>query len=187
MTKSEKATVIEDLKEKFGKYDFFYLTDSSTMTVEQVNNLRRKLFENGIQMQVVKNKLAIKALEAANQEKGYEKLFDILKGPTAILFTETANAPAKVIKELRKGKNKDKEKARPLLKAAYIDAGIYVGDDQIDTLASLKSKEELLGEIIALLQSPAKNVISALKSGGSTIAGLVKALEERNLHRQANK
>ncbi len=175
MTKSEKATVIEELKEKFGKYDFFYLTDSSTMTVEEVNNLRGKFFEQDVQMQVVKNTLAQKALEAADPEKGYEALYDVLKGPTAILFTKAANVPAKVIKEFRKG-----DKERPLLKAAYIDSGIYIGDDQIDALANLKSKEELLGEVIALLQSPAKNVISALKSGGATIAGLVKALGERS-------
>lgn len=174
MTRSEKATVIEELKEKFSEYDFFYITDSSTMTVEQVNNLRRKFFENDVQMKVVKNSLAIKALEASDASKGYEGLYDSLKGPTALLFTKTANVPAKVIKEFR---GKDGE--RPIIKAAYIDSGLYIGDDQLKALASLKSKEELLGEVIGLLQSPAKNVISALKSGGNTIAGLVKALEER--------
>ena len=174
MTRSEKATVIEELKEKFSEYDFFYITDSSTMTVEQVNNLRRKFFENDVQMKVVKNTLAIKALEAADASKGYEGLYDALKGPTALLFTKTANVPAKVIKEFR-----GKKGERPIIKAAYIDSGIFIGDDQLAALASLKSKEELLGEVIGLLQSPAKNVISALKSGGNTIAGLVKALEER--------
>lgn len=174
MTKSEKAAVIEELKEKFSEHDFFYITDSSTMTVEQVNNLRRKFFENDVQMKVVKNTLAIKALESADASKGYEGLYDSLKGPSALLFTKTANAPAKVIKEFRKGKDE-----RPIIKAAYIDSGIFLGDDQLDALASLKSKEELLGEVISLLQSPAKNVISALKSGGQTIAGIVKALEER--------
>lgn len=173
MTRAEKAAVIEDLKAKFEKYNFFYLTDSSTMTVEEVNNLRRKFFENGVQMQVVKNTLAIKALEAADQEKGYEGLFDSLKGPTALLFTETANVPAKVIKEFRK------KGERPVLKAAYIDSGIFIGDDQIDALASLKSKEELLGEIVGLLQSPMRNVVGALQSGGNTIMGLLKTLGER--------
>jgi len=174
MTKSDKAAVIEELKGKFEEFDFFYITDSSTMTVEQVNNLRRKFFEKDVQMKVVKNTLAIKALQTADASKGYEGLFDSLKGPTALLFTKTANTPAKVIKEFRKGGGE-----RPVVKAAYIDSGIFIGDDQLDALASLKSKEELLGEVISLLQSPAKNVISALKSGGSTIAGLVKALEER--------
>jgi len=131
MTKSEKAAVIEEL-----------------------------IFEQDIQMKVVKNTLAIKALEAADASKGYEALYDSLKGPSALVFTKTANSPAKIIKEFRKGGGE-----RPILKAAYIDSGVYIGDDQIDTLAKLKSKEELLGEIVGLLQSPAKNVISALKSG----------------------
>ena len=174
MTKSEKAAVIEQLKQDFSEHDFFYITDASTMTVEDVNALRGKFFEQDIQMKVVKNTLAIKALEAADASKGYEALYDSLKGPSALVFTKTANAPAKVIKEFRKG-----GKERPVLKAAYIDSSVYIGDDQLKALSELKSKEELLGEIITLLQSPAKNVISALKSGGSTIAGLLKALEER--------
>ncbi len=174
MTKSEKAAVIEELKQDFSEHDFFYITDASTMTVAEVSNLRRKFFEKDVQMKVVKNTLAIKALEAADASKGYEGLYDSLKGPTALLFTKTANVPAKVIKEFRGPKGE-----RPVLKAAYIDSGIYIGDDQIKILSDLKSKEELLGEIVGLLQSPAKNVISALKSGGNKIAGLVKALEER--------
>jgi large subunit ribosomal protein L10 len=174
MTKSEKAAVIEELKEKFSEYDFFYVADSSTMTVAEINDLRGKFFEKDVQMKVVKNTLAIKALESADASKGYEGLYDAFKGHTALLFTKTANVPAKVIKEFRKGGGE-----KPAIKAAYIDSGIFIGDDQLDALASLKSKEELLGEVINLLQSPAKNVISALKSGGSTIAGLVKALEER--------
>ena len=124
-------------------------------------------------MQVVKNTLAIKALESAPAEKGYAGLYDALKGPTAILFTTVANAPAKLLADFRK----DAEK--PSIKAAYIDTAIFLGDDSITTLKALKSKEELIGDIIGLLQSPAKNVISALKSGGSIIAGLVKTLEER--------
>jgi len=114
-----------------------------------------------------------KALESFDESRGYEGLYEHLSGPTAVLFTEVGNAPAKVIKEFRK------ENSRPTLKAAYIDTSIYVGDDQIDSLASLKSKEDLIGDIISLLQSPAKNVVSALKSGGNTLSGLVKALEER--------
>ena len=173
MTKAEKMTAIAELKEKFSNNSFFYLTDSSTLTVEQVNNLRRLCFEKGVEMKVVKNALAKKALEDAPEEKGYSKLFDSLKGPTAVLFTETANTPAKIIEEFRK------EHERPVLKAAYIDTSVYIGDDQVKVLAALKSKEELIGEIIGLLQSPAKNVISSLKSGGSTIMGLLKALEGR--------
>ena len=173
MTRSEKGTQIEELKEKFSNSSFFYLTDSSTLTVEQVSELRGMLYEKGIEMKVVKNTLAKKALEAAAEEKGYAPLYDALKGPTAILFTETANAPARVIEEFRKKSEK------PTIKAAYIDSSVYLGDDQLKVLASLKSKEELVGEIISLLQSPAKNVISALKSSGSTISGLLKTLEER--------
>lgn len=173
MTKAEKMTAIAELKEKFSNNSFFYLTDSSTLTVEQVNNLRRLCFEKGVEMKVVKNALAKKALQDAPEEKGYSKLFDALKGPTAVLFTETANAPAKIIEQFRK------EHEKPVLKAAYIDTSVFIGDDQVKILIALKSKEELIGEIIGLLQSPAKNVISSLKSGGSTIMGLLKALEER--------
>ena len=173
MTRAEKGEQIAELKEKFSNNSFFYLTDSSTLTVEQVNNLRGLCHEKGVEMKVVKNTLAIKASEDAPDEKGYAQLFDSLKGPTAIMFTETANAPAKIIEEFRRGHEK------PVLKAAYIDTSVYIGDDQVEALAALKSKEELVGEIIALLQSPAKTVISSLKSGGSTIMGLLKTLEER--------
>ncbi|MEZ5042567.1 MAG: 50S ribosomal protein L10 [Saprospiraceae bacterium] len=173
MTKAEKTATIEVLKEKFSSTEFFYLTDSSTLTVEQINQFRGLCYEKGIEMRVVKNTLARKALESLPEEKGYGELYESLKGPTAILFTEAASSPAKVLKEFRKSSEK------PILKAAYIDTAIYVGDDQIDLLTKLKSKEDLLGEVIALLQSPAKNVISALKSGGQTISGLLKALEER--------
>jgi large subunit ribosomal protein L10 len=173
MTRVEKGEQIAELKEKFSNSSFFYLTDSSTLSVEKINKLRGMLYEKNIEMRVVKNTLAQKALEAVDVDKGYAPLFEALKGPTAILFTETANAPAKVITAFRKGGD------RPILKGAYIDSSIYLGDDQLAALAALKSKEELVGEIISLLQSPAKNVISALKSGGSTISGLLKTLEER--------
>ncbi|NET35329.1 MAG: 50S ribosomal protein L10 [Cyanothece sp. SIO1E1] len=173
MTKAEKTATIEALKEKFSSTEFFYLTDSSTLTVEEVNKFRGLCFEKGIEMRVIKNTLARKALEALPEEKGYGDLYESLKGPTAILFTEVANAPAKVLKEFRKSAEK------PVLKAAYIDTAVYVGDDQIDPLTKLKSKEDLIGEVITLLNSPAKNVISALQSGGATLSGLLKALEER--------
>ncbi len=173
MTREDKAKAIEVLKEKFNEASFFYVTDSSSLNVAQVNDLRQKCFENDIQMHVVKNTLIIKALEETAEEKGYTPLFDILKGPTSLMFSEVANAPAKLIKEFRKTHDK------PILKAAYIDSDVFIGDENVAVLADLKSKEDLIGEVILLLQSPAKNVISALKSGGSTIAGLIKALEER--------
>lgn len=173
MTKQEKTAVIEDLREKFEHSDFFYLTDSSTLTVEQINKLRRLCFEKGVEMRVVKNTLARKAMEGISEEKNYAQLFDALHGPTAILFTETANVPARIIQEFRK------ENDKPTLKAAYIGSSVYYGDDQVDALTKLKSKEELLGELIGLLQSPMSNLLGALKSGGNTIMGLLKTLEER--------
>ncbi len=172
MTREEKQGVIDALKDQFEKADTFYITDSSGLTVEEVNNLRGLCFKSGITLQVAKNTLIQKALEAVDSER-YGELMDTLKGPTSLMFTETANAPAKVIREFRK----DSEK--PILKAAYIDTSIYLGDENVETLANLKSKEELIGEIIGLLQSPAKNVISALQSGGGKLAGLLKALGER--------
>ena len=173
MNKKEKTQFIAELKEKFSESPFFYITDSSTLTVAQTNNLRALCFEKGVEMKVVKNTLAIKALEENAEEKNYTPLFEALKGPTAILFSQTGNMPAKVIKEFR-------EKAeRPILKAAYIDSDVFMGDDQVDVLAALKSKEDLIGDIIMLLQSPIKNVVGSLNSGGQTIAGLVKALQER--------
>lgn len=173
MNKAEKTAVIEALKEKFSNSQYFYVTDSSTLTVAKVNELRALCFEKGIEMKVVKNTLIKKALEAAPAEKNYADIFGALKGPTALMFTEVANAPARLIKDFREKNEK------PVLKAAYIDSDVFLGDDQVEVLSSLKSKEELIGDIIMLLQSPAKNVISALQSGGDTIAGLLKTLEER--------
>jgi len=174
MTRSEKSQVIEQLKEKFSGSEYFYFADSSTLTVEQINKLRSTCFEKGIEVQVVKNTLAQKAMEASGDKaSAFEEMFSALKGPTTVFFADTGNAPAKVIKEFRK------EFERPILKAAYINSDIFLGDDQLDILATLKSKDELVGEVITLLQSPAKNVISALKSSGGTIAGILKTLEER--------
>jgi large subunit ribosomal protein L10 len=173
MKKADKAIMIEELREKFANNQYFYITDSSSLSVAAINKFRRICFEKGIEVQVVKNTLAKKAMESNAEEKNYVAIYDALHGPTTLLFCETANLPAKVIKEFR-GKDE-----KPLLKAAYIDSGVFIGDSQLDILASLKSKNELIGDIIGLLQSPAKNVISALKSGGNTLAGLVKALEER--------
>jgi large subunit ribosomal protein L10 len=173
MTRAEKTTAIEELKQSFQENQYFYITDSSALTVEQVNNLRRLCHEKGVTMKVVKNTLAKKALEEIGENGHYSELWDALKGPTAVMFCETANVPAKLIKEFREKHDK------PILKAAYIDSDIFLGDDQLDVLKSLKSKEELVGDIVILLQSPIKNLVGALNSGSSTIAGLVKALEER--------
>lgn len=173
MTREEKAVLIEDLKAKFETAQYFYVTDSSAMSVEKINKLRRLCFEKGIQIHVVKNTLAVKAMESASPEKGYAKIYEAMKGPSTLLFSDTGNLPGKLLEEFRKSNPK------PLLKAAYIDTDVFFGDDQLSILAKLKSKEELVGDVIALLQSPAKNVISGLKSGGSKIAGILKTLEER--------
>ncbi|MDM1294817.1 50S ribosomal protein L10 [Sphingobacterium sp. N143] len=171
MRKEEKQEIVQALAEQIKSYGNFYITDTADLTVEKVNGIRRKCFEQGIEIKAVKNTLIKKALIEAGVDS--EELFDTLKGASTLMFAETGNAPAKLIKELRKSGEK------PILKAAYIDATAFVGDDQLTTLVNLKSKNELIADVIALLQSPAKNVISALQSGGNTISGLVKALEER--------
>lgn len=172
MKKSEKNDVIADLQKKFSENTFFYMTDASTLTVEKVNQLRRICFEKGIEMKVAKNTFVRKALEANGMS--IEALEPALHGPTTLFFSSTSNAPAKLIKEFR-GKDE-----KPSLKAAWIDSDVFLGDKQLDVLVALKSKEELVGEIISLLQSPAKNVISGLKSGGGKLAGIIKTLSERS-------
>ncbi len=171
MNKENKAQLIDSLIEKINENAHFYLTDISDLNAEDTSNLRRKCFENSIQMEVVKNTLVRIAMEKADRE--FEGLYDVLKGNTAIMFTATGNAPAKMIKELRKSAEK------PLLKGAFVEDGIYIGDDQIDVLSSIKSKEEVIGDIIGLLQSPIKNVLGALQSAPNTIGGLVKTLQEK--------
>jgi large subunit ribosomal protein L10 len=173
MTREQKTAEIAALKEMFEANAFFYIADASTMTVEKVNQFRGLCYERGVVMTVAKNTLIRKALETQPESKNYASVYDSLHGPTAVLFSDVANVPARLLKDFRK------ENERPILKAAYIDGSAFVGDDQIDMLTKLKSKEELIGEVIGLLQSPAKNLVSALKSGGGKIAGLVKALEER--------
>lgn len=173
MTKAEKTAAIEALKETFAETDFFYVTDASELSVAEVNDFRRLCYEKGIQMKVYKNTLIQKALEAAPEEKNYQGIINVLKGPTAVLFAETANAPARILKEFRQTHEK------PVLKAAYIETGVYTGDDQIEVLSKLKSKEELVGDVIGLLQSPAKNVIGSLQSGGQKLSGLLQTLSER--------
>lgn len=174
MTRTDKGNLINELREKFQNASYFYVTDSSSLTVAKINQLRRICFDKGVEVKVVKNALAIKALEGQDSGKNFESIFDAFKGQSTVLFADNGKLPASIIKEFR-GKDE-----KPVLKAAYIDSDVFFGDDQLDVLIKLKSKQELVGDIIFMLQSPAKNVISALKSGGSTIAGVLKTLEERN-------
>lgn len=171
MTREEKSRVIEDLTAQLAGTGVIYVADISGLDAETTSNLRRACFKAGIKLEVVKNTLLEKAMETS--ENNYGDLPTILKGNTSIMIAENGNAPAKVIKEFRKKSD------RPVLKGAYIHEAVFIGDNQLDALVSLKSKEEVIGEIVGLLQSPAKNVISALKSGGSIIAGLVKTLSEK--------
>ena len=171
MTREEKSQVIENLTAQLSENPIIYLADISGLDAGNTSNLRRACFKAGVKLAVVKNTLLAKAMVASDKEFG--ELSGTLTGNTSIMFSETGNAPAKVIKEFRKKSNK------PVLKGAFIEEAIYVGDDQLDNLVNIKSREELIGDIIGLLQSPAKNVISALKSGGGTIAGIVKTLSER--------
>jgi large subunit ribosomal protein L10 len=171
MNKDEKHELVLALTEQIKEYGNFYITDTSNLTVAKVNDIRRKCFESNITMQVAKNTLIRKAMEASAGD--FSPIFEALKGSSSILFSKSATAPAKLIKQLRRTGEK------PILKAAYIDSAIFVGDNQLDTLINLKSREQLIGEIIGLLQSPAKNVISGLQSGGNKLAGIVKTLQER--------
>jgi large subunit ribosomal protein L10 len=172
MKKEDKALIIESLKQTIQEYAAFYLVDVTGLNSVATSDLRRKCFKSEVKMVVVKNTLLQKALEAS--EVDFEALNPVLVGTTAVLFTEVANAPAKMIKEL-KGKKIEK----PALKAAYAEEGIYVGAEQLDALCSIKSKNEVIADIVALLQSPAKNVLSALQSGQNTIHGVLKTLGER--------
>ena len=173
MTRTDKGLLIEELKEKFENSSYFYVTDASTLTVAKINQLRRTCFEKGVEVKTVKYALAVKAMSEQADSKNFKAIFEAFKGQSTILFSEDGKLPAAIIKEFR-GKD-----ARPILKAAYIDSDIFFGDDQLDILTKLKTKNELIGDVIFMLQSPAQNVISALKSGGATIAGVLKTLEER--------
>lgn len=172
MTREEKSQVIQDLTATLAETNTLYLADISGLDAQTTSNLRRASFKAGVKLSVVKNTLLAKAMEASDKDFG--DLPSVLKGNTSMMIAETANAPAKLIKEFRK-----KSKDRPLLKGAFAEESIYIGDDQLDALVDIKSREELIGEIIGLLQSPAKNVVSALQSGGQTLSGLVKTLSER--------
>jgi large subunit ribosomal protein L10 len=173
MTKQEKNEVIDVLKEKFQQYSNFYVTNTESLTVEQVNKLRGICFNKKVEMKVAKNTLIKKALEAINNER-YSDVYESLNGVTALLFSENPKEPAVIISDFRKQANTE----IPVLKAAFIDGDVFAGDNQLKALTTLKSKHDLIGEIIGLLQSPAKRVISGLNAG-SKLAGLVKALEER--------
>jgi large subunit ribosomal protein L10 len=172
MKKEEKSQVIDSLVEQLASNSHFYLTDIASLNAAKTADLRRLCFKKNIKMLVVKNSLLQKAMERS-AAKDYQPLFGSLKGSTAIMFSEVGNDPAKLIKEFRRKNDK------PVLKAAFVEESVYIGDDQLDALANIKSKEEVIGDIIGLLQSPAKNVISALKSSGGKIAGIVKTLSEK--------
>lgn len=172
MNREEKAKYIDDLATQIADANVFYLADTADLTVEVVNQLRRKCFQSNIGIRVVKNTLLAKALEKV-EGKNFGELPTVLSGATSILFSEVGNAPAKLIKDFR-AKN-----PKPLLKGAYIEEAVFIGDNQLDALVAIKSKEEVIGDIIGLLQSPAKNVVSALKGQGGKIAGILKTLEER--------
>lgn len=159
MNKTEKTQVIDELVQKLNTNDKIYLADCSTLTVEKVNQFRKQCFDKKVSVTVVKNTLLKKAIERANDSMLAE-LIPALKGETALIFTETSNAPAKIIKEFRKGDKK------PLLKAAYVEQMVFMGDDQLDALAGLKSKNELIGDVIMLLQSPIQRVLGALENKG---------------------
>jgi large subunit ribosomal protein L10 len=177
MNKQDKNQAIEVLKEKFSQYNNFYITNTESLTVAQITKLRRICFDKNVEIKVAKNTLIRKALEQLDENR-FKDAFDSLQGVTALMFSENAKEPAMILTSFRKDNPKTKE--RPVLKAAFIDGDVFAGDDQLAALRNLKSKQELVGEIIGLLQSPAKNVISALNAGNK-LAGLIKALEDREM------
>jgi len=172
MTREEKSQVIEVLTTQLTEGTIIYLADISGLNALETSNLRRACFKANIKLAVVKNSLLAKAMEKSDKDFG-DLPNQALKGNTSLMFSEIGNAPAKLIKEFRK------KSTKPLLKGAYVEEAIYIGDDQLDALVNLKSKEEVIGDIITLLQSPAKNVISALQSGGNKLSGIIKTLSEK--------
>ena len=171
MTREDKSQVIQDLTARLADISTLYLADISGLDAVTTSNLRRACFKANIQMSVVKNTMLAKAMEASDKDFG--ELQDVLKGNTSMMVSEVANAPAKLIKEFRKKSDK------PLLKGAFVEEAVYVGDDQLDALVNIKSREELIGDIISLLQSPAKNVVSALQSGGNKLSGILQTLSDK--------
>ena len=172
MTREEKDQMIGTLVEVLEGSSVMYLTVTSALNAEATSTLRRECFKNGIQLKVVKNTLLKKAFERI-EGKNYEPLFETLVGNTSLMLSDTGNAPAKLIKEFRKKHEK------PILKSAFVLEECYIGDDQLQTLVDIKSKEELIGDVIMLLQSPMTNLVGALQSGQNNIGGLLKTLEER--------
>ncbi|MDN3642456.1 50S ribosomal protein L10 [Lutimonas halocynthiae] len=172
MTREEKSQVIQDLTGKLADNPVIYLADISGLNASDTSNLRRACFKANVKLAVVKNTLLAKAMDSSDKDFG--ELPNVLKGNTSLMMADTGNAPAKVIKAFRKGKQE-----KPILKGAYVEQEVYVGDDQLDNLVNIKSKEEVIGDIIGLLQSPAKNVISALQSGGGKIHGILQTLSEK--------
>jgi len=171
MRREEKEVIIDNLAQRLDETKHFYLTDISSLNAEQTSNLRRKCFEKEISLLVVKNTLLHQAMEKS--EGDFNDLYDVLKDSTSIMFCETGNIPAKLIKEFRKTMEK------PLLKAAFVEESIYIGDDQLEALSNIKSKDELLGDLLMLLQSPATNLVSALASSSSKMAGALLTLSEK--------
>ena len=172
MTREEKDLQIKELTQMLADNSVLYLTDASGLNAEETTQLRRACYKNDVRMRVVKNTLLRRAMEAA-EGTDFSELYEVLSGQTALLIGNVGNAPAKILKEFRKKSD------MPMLKAAYVEESTYLGDDQIEALTAIKSKDELIAELIALLQSPLKNVVGALNSGGNTVSGLVKALQER--------
>ena len=172
MTREEKDLQIQELTQMLADNSVLYLTDATGLNSEKTSQLRRVCYKHEVTMRVVKNTLLRRAMEAS-KDADYSELYGVLTGQTALLLGNVGNAPAKIIKEFRKKSD------MPVLKAAYVEEATYLGDDQIDALTAIKSKDELIGELVTLLQSPIKNVVSALNSGGNTVSGLVKALQER--------
>ncbi|WP_066628599.1 50S ribosomal protein L10 [Labilibacter marinus] len=171
MKKEDKSLLVKELTENIAEYNHFYVVDAGDMDSGKTSDLRRLCFNKEVKMMMVKNTLFTKALKES--EGDYDELFDTLKGSTAVFFCNTGNVPAKLIKEFSKANKK------PVLKSAYVEESVYLGAESLEALVGIKSKDELIGDIVALLQSPAKNVISALQSGGSTIHGVLQTLAEK--------
>jgi len=172
MRREEKQAIIDSLAEKFNEYSHFYLTDIAELNAGDTSDLRRACFKKDVKLIVAKNTLLKRALEKSDKE--LEEIYDILKGSTSVMFTETGNVPAKLMQDFRKKHDK------PLLKCAYVEESVYIGDKELDKLAALKSKDELLGDLVALLQSPMQNLISSLESGSNNIHGVLETLSQKD-------
>ncbi|HOG05929.1 MAG: 50S ribosomal protein L10 [Paludibacter sp.] len=173
MKKEDKSVIIKQIESAIQSYAHFYLTDIGGLNAEETSNLRRTCFKQDVKLLVVKNTLLKKALESS--EVDYSELFGVLKGETSLMLSNTGNAPARLIKDF----SRNSKSKKPVLKAAYVEESFYIGENQLETLVTIKSKNELIGDIIALLQSPVKNVVSALQSGGTTIHGVLQTLSEK--------